>query len=207
MNHKEVLSSVWGKNKGYMMLPNSIGDYINGVKRCLDEISTGEVQAVVDAILGAYHSNNCVFVLGNGGSAATASHFALDLSKGTRVEGKNYLRAMSLTDNVPLMTALCNDISYTSVFKEQLVNFLSEGDVVICITASGNSPNVLEAARYAGSKRASTIGLIGFGGGRLKEITDVAITISSKSYRQVEDTHMVLAHLISQEVERGIRDS
>lgn len=189
------------------MLPDSIADYIDGVKRCLSEISAGEVQAAIDIILSAYHKNKCVFVLGNGGSAATASHFALDLSKGTRVEGKNHLRAMSLTDNVPLMTALSNDISYASVFKEQLVSFLSEGDVVICITASGNSPNVLEAARYAGSKRATTIGLIGFGGGRLKEIADIAITISSKSYRQVEDTHMVLAHLISQEVERRIRGS
>jgi len=190
-----------------MVLPNSIGDYIEGVKRCLDEVSADEVQTAIDAILGAYYRNKCVFVLGNGGSAATASHFALDLSKGTRVEGKNCLRAMSLTDSVPLMTALSNDISYASVFKEQLVNFLGEGDVVICITASGNSPNVLEAARYAGSKRATTIGFIGFGGGRLKEITDIAITISSRSYRQVEDTHMVLAHLISQEVERRIRDS
>jgi len=190
-----------------MALPDSTGDYIDGIKRCLDEISAETVQAAVDIILGAYRRNRCVFVLGNGGSAATASHFALDLSKGTRVAGKNCLRATSLTDNVPLLTALSNDIGYAAVFKEQLVNFLSEGDVVIGITASGDSPNVLEAARYARSKRAKTIGLIGFGGGRLKEITDIAIILSSRSYRQVEDAHMVLAHLITQEVERGIRDS
>ena len=203
MNTRGVLSSLW--DKGDTVVPDSISNYIDGVKRCLGELPAEEIQATIDAILGAYHRNNSVFVLGNGGSAATASHFALDLSKVTRVEGKHHLRAMSLTDNVPLLTALSNDISYASVFKEQLASFLSEGDVVICITASGNSPNVLEAARYARAKGATTIGLIGFGGGKLKEIADIAITISLKSYRQVEDTHMVLAHLISQEVERRIR--
>ena len=186
-------------------MSNSISNYIDDVKMCLSEIPEQEVKAIVDAILSAYREGNSVFILGNGGSAATASHLALDLSKGTRVEGKNCLSAMSLTDNVPLMTAIANDISYESVFKEQLVNCLNEGDVVICISASGNSPNVLEAARYSRSRGAITIGFIGFGGGRLREVADVAITLSSKSYRRVEDAHMVLAHLISEEVERRIR--
>ena len=189
------------------MADNSISCYINGVNECLNEITAEEVQAIVDVILDAYHRNRYVFVLGNGGSAATASHFACDLSKGTRAEGKNCLRATSLTDNVPLITAISNDDSYESVFKEQLVSFLSAGDVVICITGSGNSPNVLEAARYARTRGATTVGIIGFGGGLLLQLTDLSITFSSENYRQVEDAHMVLAHLISEEVERRIRDS
>jgi len=183
---------------------NFVGDYINGVKKCLDEIKEGEVQAIVDVIINVYEKNRCVFIVGNGGSASTASHFACDLGKGTVIEGKNRLKAMSLTDNVALMTAISNDISYASVFKEQLINLLSEGDVVICISASGNSPNVIEAAKYAQSKGAITIGLLGFGGGGLRQHTHQAIILSSKDYGQVEDAHMILAHLISAEVKKRI---
>lgn len=184
---------------------NPISDYINGVKRCLDAIKEERIQAIMDCIFGAYLSNKSIFIVGNGGSASTASHFACDLSRSTAVEAKTRLKAISLTDNVALMTAISNDINFTSVFKEQLVNLISEGDVVICISASGISPNVLEAARYAKSKGALIIGFIGFGGGKLKELADEAIIFPAENYGQVEDAHMVLVHLISKQVERRMR--
>lgn len=181
-----------------------IEDYINGVGRCLSEINRDKVKEVVNAIFDAYRRHKRIFVFGNGGSASTASHFVCDLAKSTIVEGKARLPVISLTDNVALMTAISNDISYASVFREQLANLLSEGDVVIAISASGNSPNVLEAIRYAKSKGAITIGMCGFGGGRLEQIAERTLTFSAKDYGQVEDAHMVLVHLISREVHRRI---
>ncbi len=185
---------------------DSVKGYIDGVKSLLDEIPQNQIEEITEVILNAYRSGKNVFILGNGGSASTASHFACDLNKTIAVEGKARLKAMSLTDNVALMTAICNDINYDSVFKEPLVGFLNNGDVVICISASGNSPNVLEAARYAKSKRAVVIGFIGFDGGTLREIADNSIVLYSDDYGQVEGVHSVLTHLISREVGRRIKD-
>lgn len=187
------------------MALNPVVDYLNGVKECLDSIREEEVHSIVETIFDTYTKGKSIFILGNGGSASTASHFACDLSKGTAIDGKPRLRAISLTDNVPLITAISNDIDYPSVFKEQLITFLSEGDVVICISASGNSQNVLEAAKYARSKGALVIGFIGFGGGKLKELVDKAIVFLTEDYGQVEDAHMPLVHLISKEVGRRMR--
>ena len=188
------------------MTSELIREYLNGVKKCLDCINEEKVQSVVDTILGAYTEGKSIFILGNGGSASTATHFACDLSKGTAFEGKPRLKATSLTDNVALMTAIANDIDYSAVFVEQLTNFLSKEDVVVCISASGDSPNVLKAAKYARSKGAFVVGLIGFGGGKLKELVDKAIVLPTEDYRQVEDIHLVLAHLVSREVGRRIRE-
>ncbi len=136
--------------------------------------------------------------MGNGGSAATASHFACDLGKETVVEGRPRFRVLSLNDNVPLMTALSNDFGYHAIFKEQLSNLVNEGDIVIGITGSGNSANVLEAIEYARSRKAITIGLIGFGGGKLKDLVDEAIVISSTNYGHVESVHLIIEHLIAE---------
>jgi len=184
---------------------NSVKDYISGVKSCLDQVSEIKIRAVVKLIFKAYKEGKYIFILGNGGSSSTASHFACDLNKTIAVEGKPRLKVMSLTDNVPVLTAIANDISYNAVFKEQLINFLSRGDVVICISASGNSPNVLMAADYAKTKGAVTIGLIGFGGGKLRELVDQAIVFSLTDYGQIEGAHSVLAHLISSEVGMNLR--
>jgi len=188
------------------MQSNSVNDYISEIKACLDQVSETEIRAVVELIFDAYKKNKYIFILGNGGSSSTASHFACDLNKTIAVEGKPRLKAVSLTDNVPVVTAIANDISYDAVFKEQLITFLNKGDVVICITASGNSPNVLEAADYAKAKGAITIGLIGFGGGKLRQLVDRAIVFSVADYGQVEGAHSVLAHLISKEVGKKLRE-
>jgi len=173
-------------------------EYLSGLRMVLDEINTEDVARVVEILLDAYRRGRTIFIIGNGGSAATASHMMCDLAKGCGVEGKPRIRALSLTDNVSIMTAISNDISYEKVFTEQLKVFLEEGDVVLGITASGNSPNILDAIRYAKEHGATTIGFIGFGGGKLKGMVDAHVTVSSRNYGHVEDLHCVLEHLISQ---------
>ncbi len=137
--------------------------------------------------------------MGNGGSAATAAHFANDLSLGPRVFGGKAYRAISLTDNTALMTAAANDLGYDSVFVEQLKTLLGTGDVVIAISASGDSPNVIRAVEYANEAGAVTIGLTGFDGGRLREIVNEHVHIATPKgdYGPVEDLHLILNHLIT----------
>lgn len=174
-----------------------IGDYLKGLRSCLDELNTQDIIEIVDIIMKAYAGGKRVFFMGNGGSATTASHFARDISIGTAAAGKPRLRAISLADNVAMITSLANDIDYNSIFKEQLVGQMDEGDVVIGISASGNSPNVLEAIKYAHDEGAVTVGFIGFGGGKLKELADKSIVLSSRDYGQVEDTHLTLDHIFT----------
>ena len=176
-----------------------IENYIKGLQECLDELSRqGErIEGITNIIFRAYKDGRQVFIMGNGGSASTASHCALGFEKQSAVEGKPRLKSKSLTDNIALITALANDIDYTYIFKEQLINQLGKGDVVIGISASGNSPNILRAIEYAKDKGAITIGFTGFGGGKLKELADECIVLSSRNYGQVEDAHLALTHVIS----------
>ena len=177
-----------------------IGTYLEQVHGCLNEVDGARVADIAYSIFEAFRQNKRVYIFGNGGSSATASHFACDLAKGTAHSTSPHLPVICLNDNMALMTAIANDISYTAVFREQLANFLEEGDVVIAISASGNSSNILEAVEYAKKQRAVTIGICGFGGGRLSRIADKALVFSSHDYGQVEDGQMVLAHLISRVV-------
>ncbi len=174
-----------------------IKDYIKGLYQCLEELSEQNIWGIADVIFNAYKDSKQVFIMGNGGSAATASHFARDLAVGTAIGGKPRLRATSLTDNVAFITAIANDIDYSSIFEQQLIGQLNEGDVVIGISASGNSANVLQAIEFARSNGAITVGVIGFGGGKLKELAHKYIVLSSRDYGQVEDIHLSLAHIIS----------
>jgi D-sedoheptulose 7-phosphate isomerase len=174
-----------------------VQDYTSGLFRCLQELSKQNVEEIAEIVTDAWRKGKWAFIMGNGGSASTASHFARDLQIGTAVEGKPRVKAISLTSNEALVTALANDIDYSSIFKEQLVGRLDEGDVVIGISASGNSPNILKAMEYARLNKAVTIGFLGFGGGKLKELVDKAIIVSSSDYGQVEDVHSSLGHIIS----------
>jgi len=174
-----------------------VQEYIKGLKQCLEELAEHNIEEIADLVHKAYKKDKCIFIIGNGGSATTASHFANDLRKGTEVKGKPRVRAISLTVNIALITALANDIGYSSIFKEQLIGQLQEGDIVIGISASGNSPNVLKAIEYARENKAITVGFTGFGGGKLKELANAAIVFSSEDYGQVEDAHLVITHIIS----------
>ena len=174
-----------------------ISEYIDGLGDCLKALSEKSIADIADVIYKAYQNNKQVIIMGNGGSASTASHFARDLRIGSAVKGKPRVRATSLTDNVAMITSLANDINYNSIFKEQLVGQLDKGDVVIGISASGNSPNVLEAMKYAREAGAITIALTGFDGGKLKGLADKAIIVTSRDYGQVEDIHLSLDHIIT----------
>lgn len=142
-------------------------------------------------------TKNTVYVMGNGGSAATASHMANDFSKTASVEGCVRIRALSLADNVSLMTAIANDISYDDVFVEQLRTLAKPGDLVVLISGSGNSPNVVRAAEYAREKKLKTVGLLGFDGGKLKSRVDILLHVKSSQYGVVEDAHLSVGHMLS----------
>jgi D-sedoheptulose 7-phosphate isomerase len=162
------------------------------------------VDGVIRTLFDAYQKGRRIFIIGNGGSASTASHLMCDLAKGCAVEGKPRIRAMSLTDNVAVLTAVGNDVSYEKVFTMQLEVFLEPGDGLVAITVSGNSPNILDAVRYARDHGATVIGLIGFGGGKLQPLTHHDVTVASRNYGHVEDVHCILAHLVSQGLRQRI---
>jgi D-sedoheptulose 7-phosphate isomerase len=181
-------------------------DHVTAVREVLLQVDLTAVEQVVDIILNAYRRGQHVYVLGNGGSASTATHFACDLSKATIVEGRARLRVTSLTDNIALLTAWANDTSYENVFAEQLSNLVNPGDVVVAISASGNSPNVLAAVATARSLGAKTVAIVGFTGGRLKPAVDTAVYVPSDSYGVVEDCHLVLEHAITESTRCALLD-
>ncbi len=185
------------KSRDANLLKEYARNYFASFKKTMDEIPLESLEEVVEAIEEAYRKGRQIFIIGNGGSASTASHFACDLGKGTAVKGKPRFKVTSLTDNVALMTGIGNDLGYKHLFSEQLKNLLEKDDVLILITGSGNSENLLKAAQYANSKGAITIGIIGFRGGKLRDIVKKHITISSSKYELVEPIHLLLEHVIS----------
>lgn len=152
---------------------------------------------ITEMLLEAGHEGRTILIVGNGGSAATASHMACDLAKTASVPGYPRLRALALTDNVPLLTAWGNDASYEAVFAEQVKTFAQPRDLLIAISASGNSPNVLAAAAAAHEVGLQVIGVTGFGGGRLYGLSDVCLVVPSHEYGPVEDAHMILVHAVT----------
>ena len=190
-----------------------IKNYFNELKNTIDNISFEDVKKVVDVLYGAYKEDKQVFIIGNGGSASTASHFACDLGKGTVQdvydENEKRFRVISMTDNVATLTALGNDLSYDDIFSQQLKNLVNPGDIVIAITASGNSQNILNAIDTAKRLKAVTIGFVGFDGGKLKSKADYHVHARSDHYGRIEDTHLILEHLISSyltEMKKGHKD-
>lgn len=186
-------------------MPGTISaDYFDDMARTMGEVDHRDVTRVIDIIVGAYEKDRQVFVFGNGGSASTASHFACDLGKGAAVEGLRRFRIMSLNDNMAHFSAIANDMGYENIFVEQLKNLLNRGDVVIGISVSGNSPNILKAMRFARRQGATTVGWIGNGGGKLRALTDAAITVSSGDFGLVESLHMILEHLIAHSIREHV---
>lgn len=180
------------------MVKGVLEGYMSLVMDTLRQVPIENASRVVEVIYQAYETGKQVFIVGNGGSASTASHFACDLGKGSVVNGKPRLKVLSLNDNMALLTAYANDVSYEDVFAEQLKNLLDEGDVLIGITGSGNSPNILKALETANEMGAVTVGLLGFGGGKARKLCRVHVTVDEDIYGPVEDIHMFLAHAVSE---------
>lgn len=181
--------------------------YIYEVKRCLDALDRDKVELAVDMIIEAYKNDRKVFILGNGGSASTASHMSTDLGKGTLRRAydntERRLKVISLTDNVATITAFANDLAYEDIFIQQLRNLVETDDLVIALSGSGNSPNVVKAVKYAKSCGAKTIGLLGFkNGGKLGKMVDCAIIVDSTEYGPIEDVQLVLNHLMASWIAR-----
>ena len=175
-----------------------IAGYLADLRQALEALDLETVRAARQMIARARDDGRQVFLCGNGGSAATASHMANDLGKGASYgrDGAARFRVVALTDNVPWMTALANDVSYEAIFAEQLRNLGQSGDLLIAISGSGNSRNVLNAVEVAGELGMTTIGWTGFGGGALAGMVDLAIVADSHHMGRVEDVHTVLMHLM-----------
>jgi D-sedoheptulose 7-phosphate isomerase len=181
-------------------------EYFEMYQQVVAQLPYNAIEQAAEELLRAYDSGKTIFIFGNGGSAASASHFACDLSKGTviGVNGHKRFRVMSLTDNVPLMTAWANDSCYEGIFAEQMKNFVAHGDVAFAVSASGNSPNVLQALQVARDARATTIGVTGFKGGKMAYLSDICITIPSDNMQIIEDFHISVMHAIFSVVRQRI---
>ena len=172
--------------------------YTAALAALLQQLDYTVVESIANQLIRAHAEGRRVYVVGNGGSAATAAHLVCDLGKNTASERVPGIRVISLTDNVPISTALSNDHGYDTIFERQLRTLVEPGDVVMAISASGNSPNVVNALKAARELGAVTIGLLGFDGGAARALSDVALVVESFNYGQVEDAHMVVGHVLAQ---------
>ena len=184
---------------------DSIAAYLQQTQRALADVPRDQIQSTISCLYDAWADRRQVFVLGNGGSASTASHIANDLSKATIVPGMPRMKCIALTDNVALMTAWANDASYECIFREQLENLLESGDTVLAISASGNSPNVLRAMEFAREQGAVTIGWTGRSGGLLKDIVDHCVHAPTDDVGMIESVHLVIDHLVTRVLAEFIR--
>jgi D-sedoheptulose 7-phosphate isomerase len=177
--------------------------FLEKLARILELVPGEPLDCAVKLLLDTAVSGRRVYVIGNGGSAATASHLVCDLSKVAQVPGHQPLRTFALTDNVPLLTAWANDTDYSRVFAEQLTALVEPGDVVIAISASGTSPNIVTGLKAAATAGARTIGLFGFNGGSAYRLVDVAIHVRSNDYGLVESAHLGIAHALTAAIRRA----
>lgn len=181
--------------------------YFTQLAAVLANVSDAQSTAVLDALWQTYQRDGTVIVCGNGGSAASASHLVCDLGKWTVVPGKRRFRAVALTDNMPLVTAWGNDTAYDQTFVEQLPMFFRPGDTLVAISGSGNSPNVLNACNWVKAQGGTTVGMSGFGGGKLAGIADVPFVAPSSFMPEVEDVHIALCHALAVNLANRIRAS
>lgn len=181
--------------------------YFMGVESALRRLPFGTIDHVADTLWRAYCENRTVYIFGNGGSAALASHCACDLGKGTAVNGNRRFRVISLTDNVALMTAWANDASYDDIFAEQLGALIGKDDVALAISGSGNSPNVLKGLRSAKAAGALTIGFTGFQGGQMRSLCDLCVIVPSENMQVIEDLHVSVSHAVFSAVRAKICES
>jgi D-sedoheptulose 7-phosphate isomerase len=175
----------------------TIESYISDIIETLKIFPIDQIVKVFDTIEEARINGNRVFIFGNGGSAATASHFVCDLSKGALRSDRPRMKVFSLTDSIPLLTAWANDNMYRNTFAEEVESLVERNDIVIAISGSGNSWNVVNGLKLARAKGAKTIGFTGFDGGDIKDLVDIAVIVPSENMEQIEDLHLLIAHIIT----------
>lgn len=185
-------------------------DYLEKLKLHLDKLDSSRIEKVVDILVNAWKNNKQIFIIGNGGSAATASHMACDLGKGTLKRFYDSMerrfRVVSLTDNTPLLTALANDVTYDNVFSQQLNNLINLGDILIVITGSGNSENIIRAVKLAHENKSTTIAFLGSDGGKVKDLVDHYVIYEDTHYGRIEDAHSIFSHLICSWLREKLND-
>jgi D-sedoheptulose 7-phosphate isomerase len=169
--------------------------YLQRVRAAIDSLPGDALGALGEKLYRAYRDDKQVFTLGNGGSASTATHMAADLAKNTIEAHMRRFRVLSLNDNVSILTALANDLGYDVVFREQLKNLIHAGDLLVAISASGNSPNVINAMEFARDQSAEVIAMLGFDGGKARELADLAIVVPADHYGVIEDVHLIINHI------------
>lgn len=194
LQHEKAAPSV-GMRQMIMTKENS-QNYLSEIKEVIDRLPLEGLMEIVNLILTAYKKNKQIFVFGNGGSASTASHFACDINKTVSLNQEKRFKVICLNDNLPTLLAYANDGSYQDIFLEQLKNFLQPNDVVIGISGSGNSENVVRAIQYANENSAESIALTGFDGGKLAKTAKSSVIIPVDDLQKVEDLHLIMVHMI-----------
>lgn len=190
---------------------NFASDYIQKLKAGLDGLNVNVIEKIVDILLIAMKNNKQIFIVGNGGSAAVASHMACDLGKGTLKQmydlSEKRFRAISLTDNTSLLTAVANDVGYENIFTQQLSNLINRGDILIAISGSGNSENIIRAIKLAQNYKATTIALLGSDGGKVKDLVEYPLIYDEVHYGRIEDSASVLSHLICSWIKNRLNET
>lgn len=175
---------------------STAAEYFASLQTVLAQVDLKVIDQITQAIWQNYEQGGTLYIFGNGGSAALASHLACDFGKGTVTAGRQRFRTISLSDNVPLMTALANDLAYEDIFSEQLADLAKKGDAVLAISGSGNSPNVVKGLEMARKMGLRTLGVTGYSGGRVKPLSDLCFVVPSDNMQHIEDIHLAATHAI-----------
>ena len=181
-----------------ILVTKFFNDYKTRLNSLLEQVDTEQLSVVIGKLIGAFKTGNTVYICGNGGSAATASHMQADFTFFVRYFTKFRPKVIALTDNVPMITAVGNDTTFNDIFIEQLKGKFNQGDLIVCISASGNSENVVKAAEFANNNGGESIGFIGFDGGRLLDVCTASLYTNNDKgdYGPIEDLHMIYDHII-----------
>ena len=183
----------------------TIENYLALVKDTIDKLDRVQIEKTVEAFMRVYDSGNTIYIFGNGGSAASATHATGDLVKGASFGLEKRFRVMSLVDNLPALMAIANDVSYDDIFVEQLKNFIKPGDLVVGISGSGNSVNVVKAMEYAKKMGVQSVAFCGYKGGKISTIADIIIHSVAMDMEVAEDIHMIVFNVIKKEVMRRLQ--
>jgi len=177
-------------------MKDNIKQYQSNLIKTIKNIKIEDIEKIATAFIEARDNGKTIYTIGNGGSGSTASHMVCDITKGCSFNKKKRYKMFCLNDNIPTILAYSNDVSYDVVFEEQLKNVLQEGDIVLAISGSGNSKNVIRAVNYAKSVNAKIIGMTGYNGGLLKKLSDISLNANIDDMQISEDIHVIVMHML-----------